>query len=263
MTANPRLPISVCIIAGNEAQRIRRTLDSVQDWTSDSIVVVNEDVSDGTDNIAESLGASVFHEPWKGHVAQKNSAAQKAAQEWILGLDADEVVSPELRDEIHILFSNPEKLKAFAALSFPRCTLYCGRWIRHGDWYPDRQTRLWRRGAAQWGGVDPHDKLLVRGEVGRLRGDLLHYSMVSWEQQIAKTIAYADDFVRHCEQQGKTVSLLELLLRPSWRFWRAFLLRAGFLDGWQGYAIAWMTAFYTFLRYAKAREAQFQRKPVP
>ena len=95
---------------------------------------------DGTDKLAESFGAKVFREPWKGHIGQKNSAAQKASQEWILGLDADEVVSPELRAEIQHNFAAPEKLRDFAALSFPRCTFYCGRWIRHGDWYPDRQT---------------------------------------------------------------------------------------------------------------------------
>lgn len=263
MTAEFRLPISVCIIAGNEAQRIRRTLESVVGWTSEIIIVLNDDVNDGTDRIAAGFGAKTFHEPWKGHIAQKNSAAQKAVNDWILGLDADEVISPGLRAEIESLFGEVEKLRSFAAFSFPRCTLYCGRWIRHGDWYPDRQTRLWRRGAAHWDGIDPHDKLLVRGEVGKLRCDLLHYSMVSWDQQIAKTIAYADDFVRYCERQGKRVSFWDLLLRPAWRFWRAFLFRAGFLDGWQGYAVAWMTAFYTFLRYAKAREAQSQKKSVP
>ena len=178
-------------------------------------------------------------------------------------MDADEVVSPALRAEIEELFAEPEKLTRFAAFGFPRCTFYCGRWIRHGDWYPDRQTRLWRRGVAKWGGVDPHDKLLVSGNVGRLKSDLLHYSMESLEQQIKKTIAYANDFVRHCAEQGKTVSFLDLWLRPFWRFWRAYLFRLGLLDGWQGYAIAWMTAFYTFLRYAKVRESQLPKNNFP
>jgi glycosyltransferase involved in cell wall biosynthesis len=257
MNASP-LPISVCIIAGNEAARIRRALESVAGWAQEIIVVLNDDVSDGTDKIAAEFGAKVFREKWKGHIAKKNSAAQKATGDWILGLDSDEAVSPQLRDETQKLFSQ-KKFPLFAAFQFPRCTFYCGRWIRHGDWYPDRQTRLWRRGAAEWGGVDPHDKLLVRGEIGKLRGDLLHRSMENIEHQIQKTIRYADDFVRDCRAQNRRVTFFDLLARPPWRFVRAYIFKLGFLDGWQGLAVAWMTAFYTFLRYVKAFDAQ--RKP--
>lgn len=255
-----RLPISVCIIAGNEATRIRRALESVAGWTDEIIIVLNDDVHDGTDKIAEEFGANIFREPWKGHVAQKNSAAAKAGCDWILGVDADEAVSTELQAQIRRLFAAPEKMKGFAAFNFPRCTVYCGRWIRHGDWYPDRQTRLWRRGAAQWGGIDPHDKLRVEGAVGRLKGDLLHYSMESMEQQFQKTIAYANDFARYCAKVKKTVSLAELLFRPGWRFLRAYILRLGFLDGWQGFAIARVIAIYTFLRYLKVYQAQKEAK---
>jgi glycosyltransferase involved in cell wall biosynthesis len=249
------LPISVCIIAGNEAARIRRALESVAGWISEIIVVLNDDVSDGTDKIAESFGAKVFREPWKGHIAQKNSAAQKAGCGWILGLDSDEAVSPDLRGQIEKLFSDPEKSRRFDAFSFPRCTFYCGRWIRHGDWYPDHQTRLWRRGTAEWGGVDPHDKLIVAGRVGHLRSDLLHYSAETINHQIRKTVRYADDFVRHCAKTGKRATFSDLLLRPLWRFWRGYFFRLGFLDGWQGFAVAWLTAFYTFLRYVRVRES--------
>src|SRR5579859_2800955 len=154
-----KLPVSVCMIAGNEAQRISRALASVANWAGEIIVVLNEEVHDGTDNIAEKYGARVYREPWKGHIAQKNSAAQKATQPWILGLDADEVISPELGAEIQLLIGGPQTAETSAAYSFPRCTFYCDRWIRHGDWYPDRQTRLWQRGKAAWGGIDPHDTL--------------------------------------------------------------------------------------------------------
>jgi len=249
------------MIAGNEATRIRRALESVAGWTSEIIVILNVDVNDGTDIIAAEFGVKVFREPWKGHIAQKNSAAQKAGGEWLLGLDADEVVSTELRAELEHLFSAPEKMRSFVAFCFPRCSLYCGRWIRHGDWYPDRQTRLWRRGTAKWGGIDPHDKLLVTGKIGRLNGDLRHYTMESLEQQMKKTVAYANDFARHCAEQRKTVRVLDLWLRPAWRFGRAYLLRLGFLDGWQGFAIARMAAVYTFLRYLKAYQAQNETKP--
>jgi glycosyltransferase involved in cell wall biosynthesis len=262
MIVGKKLPVSVCLIAGNEATRIRRALESVAGWTGEIIVVLNDDVNDGTDKIAAEFGAKIFREPWRGHIAQKNSAAQKAGGDWILGLDADEAVSPELRAEIQKLFSEPEKLRRFAAFNFPRCTFYCGRWIRHGDWYPDRQTRLWRRGAAEWGGVDPHDKLIVRGKIGRLRHELLHHNAESIDRQISKISRYSEDFLRDAQARGHSASWFDLFIRPAWRFVRGFFLRLGFLDGWQGCHIAWMTAFYTATRYAKVRAAQ-ESKTTP
>jgi glycosyltransferase involved in cell wall biosynthesis len=253
-----KLPISVSMISGAEAPRIGRALESVAGWTSEIIVVLNAEVTDGTDRIAATHGAKVFRELWKGHVAQKNSAAMKAAQDWIFGLDADEAVSPDLRAEIETVLTDRAKAERFAGFSCPRLAWYCGRWIRHGDWYPDRQTRLWRRGHAKWGGQDPHDKLEVSGQVGRLQSEILHYTSDTLERLVIKTMAYAEDFVRHCAQDGRRVRYLDLLMRPAWRFVRGYLLRRGFLDGWQGVSVAWMGAFYTFLRYAKALEAQQQ-----
>jgi glycosyltransferase involved in cell wall biosynthesis len=256
VTTQKRLPISVCMIAGNEAQRIRSALESVAGWTAEIVVVINDDVVDGTDKIAESFGAKVFREPWKGHIAQKNSAEQKTSKEWILGLDADEIISTELRNEIQELFSAPEKLKPFAAFSFPRLTFYCGRWIRHGDWYPDRQTRLWQCGAAEWGGVDPHDKLLVRGKIAKLRRNLLHHNAESIDKQIQKISSYSNDFLRNAAANERRNNWLDLAFRPVWRFARSYFFRLGFLDGWQGCYIAWMTAFYTATRYAKVLNEQ-------
>ena len=244
------------MISGAEAHRIRRALDSVAGWTSEIIVVVNDDVTDGTGEIAAQYGAKVFCESWKGHIAQKNSAAQKAGSDWILGLDADEVVSPALRTEMEQLFVEAGEMPSFAAFNFPRRTFFCGRWIRHGDWYPDHQTRLWRRGAAEWGGIDPHDKLLVRGTVGRLHCDLLHYNAETIDQQIGKISRYSEDFLRDAVTHRRGASGFDLVVRPAWRFVRSYCLRLGFLDGWQGVYIAWMTAFYTATRYAKVRALQ-------
>ncbi len=258
--AEIRLPISVCLIAANEAHRIRGALESVAPWTSEIIVVLNDDVNDGTDKIAESFGAKVFREPWKGHVAQKNSAAEKASGDWILGLDADEVISPGLRSEIQKLFLEPEKIKPIAAFSFPRCTFYSGRWIRHGDWYPDRKVRLWRRGQAKWGGLNPHDAVIVNGRTKKLNEDLLHYSMEDLNHLIRKTISYTDIIARQKFESGQHAGLFTLWFRPFWRFVRGYFLRQGFLDGWQGFSIAWLGAFYTFLRYAKVRELKLQKQ---
>jgi len=228
-------------------------LNSVAGWTSEIIVVLNDDVNDGTDNMAESFGAKIFREPWKGHVIQKNSAAAKATQPWILGLDADEEISPALRDAIRQATGEPGGCVAY---NFPRCTYFCGRWIRHGDWYPDRQTRLWRRGQAHWAGSDPHDKLVVEGLVGRLPGELLHYNAETLDRQIAKISRYSEDFAQAAAAHCRTADWSDVVLRPAWRFVRSYLIRLGFLDGWQGGYIAWMTAFYTATRYAKVRAAQ-------
>src|ERR1017187_2034489 len=256
-----QLPISVCMISGPEANRISNALASVTPWVSEIIVVLNEHVNDGTEELARQHGAQVFREPWRGYVAQKNSAAQKATQDWVLGLDADEVVSAELRQEIQAHFSAAEPGEAFAAFSFPRLTMFCGRWIRHGDWYPDRGTRLWRRGLAEWGGTDPHAKLVVQGAIGRLESNLLHYNAASIDDQIAKISASSNDFLRDALRRNRPGRWLALALPPSWRFLRSYVFRLGFLDGWQGYYIAWITAFYTATRYAKLLAAAQTEDP--
>jgi glycosyltransferase involved in cell wall biosynthesis len=254
--AESKPSISVCTISGAEAGRIGRALASVQDWTLERIVVLNEEVRDGTEEIALKHGARVYREPWKGYIAQKNSAADKATGEWLLDLDADEAVSPELRDEILKTVSDPAAARGRSAFSFPRLSWYCGRWIRHGDWYPDRTIRLWRRGKARWGGVDPHAILSVDGSVCKLRGDLHHFSRESINVHLGKLSHFSDEFVRQHQDKPGVPGIIEMAARPCWRFIRAYFLRLGFLDGWPGYYIAAHTAFATLVRYAKLREAR-------
>ncbi len=254
-----RLPISVCLISGAEAHRIGRALSSVAGWTSEIVVVLNEEVEDGTEKIAHEYGAKVFREPWKGHIAQKNSAAQKATQPWLLALDADEAISPELRAEIEQLFIISHSAPPHTAYRFPRCTFYCGRWIRYGDWYPDHQTRLWQRGQARWSGVDPHDRLEVEGVIGRLQKDLLHFSNDSINHHIRKIIPFSDEFVRQHATRN-SLAVLDLAIRPAWRFVRAYFFRLGFLDGWPGYYIACLNAFSAVTRYTKIREARLSKE---
>ena len=248
------------MISGAEAHRIGRALKSVSDWAGEIVVVLNQEVNDGTEEIARQLGAVVFREPWKGHVAQKNSAAAKAREEWILGLDADEEVSPALRDEIEAALADGRRTEPFAAFSFPRRSWYCGRWIRHGDWYPDRKTRLWRRGRARWGGIDPHDKLEVEGQIGKLKAELRHYSNESIAGQITKITPYNANFARQHAAAGGPAGFFELAIRPFWRFVRAYVVRLGFLDGWQGFYIAALSSFSTLTRYALVREARQQER---
>lgn len=262
-TGRRRVSLSVCLISGAEVNRIGPTLASVCDWVGEIVVVLNDTVRDGTQELCERHGARVFREPWKGHVDQKNSSAAKATQPWILGLDADEVVTTELRSEIEVLLSQPPVTGDPVAYSVPRLSSYAGRQIRHGDWYPDRKLRLWKRGQARWTGTNPHDRLEADGPTGRLRGDLLHFSNEDLNHQLMKIRAYSDDFVRDRRQRGRGFSLVETLTRPPWRFFRGYVLRLGFLDGWPGFCISVMTAFYTFVKYAKLREAQSDSSPPP
>lgn len=249
------------MISSAEAHRIGRALESVADSAQEVIVVLNDEVADGTEEIARRHGAKIFREPWKGFVGQKNSAANKATQPWLLNLDADEVVSPALAREIASVVSAPAS--SHAAYEFPRCSFYCGRWIRHGDWYPDRVLRLWRRNTAQWTGDEPHARLHVTGTVGRLNADLLHYSNESIARQVAKIAPYHAEFVKHRLAANGSAGLFELAVRPGWRFLRAYFLRLGFLDGWQGFYIAALSSFSTLTRYALVREGAEQNRKGP
>jgi glycosyltransferase involved in cell wall biosynthesis len=257
--ANQKLSaLSVCMISGAEAPRIGRALESVAGWAGEIIVVLNAEVTDGTEQIATRHGAKVFRESWQGFIGQKSSAAAKASGRWLLNLDADEMVSPMLAAEIARVVSAPAS--DHAAYEFPRCTFYCGRWIRHGDWYPDRVRRLWQRGAARWTGEEPHARLEVNGGIGRLRSDLLHHSNESIARQIAKITPYHADFVKRRIAEGGSAGAGAIWLRPGWRFFRAYFLRLGFLDGWQGYYIAALSSFSTLTRYALFCEAAEQKR---
>lgn len=255
------LPLSVCLISGAESARIGRALDSVAGLASEIIVVLNEGVQDGTEEICRRRGAQVFREPWKGHIAQKNSAAQKATEPWILGLDADEALSTDLQDDIRSLFLDRERMEADSAYSFPRLTAFCGRWIRHGDWYPDRQTRLWRSGRAKWGGRDPHDTLIVDGSVGRLRGELLHYSNPSTTSYLLKHPYFADIYLQQQLERGVRWSAPAVIVRSAWRFVRAYLFKLGFLDGYPGFYIAVSAAYGTFFRHSRLYEHHHGGQP--
>ncbi|MFM7555752.1 MAG: glycosyltransferase family 2 protein [Verrucomicrobiota bacterium] len=212
------LPISVYVVSGAEVHRLGAALESVRGWTAETVVVLQQDVADGTEELAVAHGARVVREPWKGFIAQKASALAKTSAEWTLNLDADEVVGPELRDEIAraITMADP----GVGAFSCPRCTRFLGRWIRHGDWYPDRVVRLARRGRARWGGEDPHALLQVDGRVARLRSDLLHYSNESIDRQVAKIGPYSTAFVQTARAAGRRATWIDLLVRPRWRFLR-------------------------------------------
>jgi len=254
-----KLPISVCLVASNEAHRIQPALDSVKDWTSEIILAIDDQVNDGTDRIAAACGAKVVSQPWRGHAAHRNFASDHATQPWLLAIDADEVVSEKLRDEIIAAFHRQGVVSLPAAYSFPRLSWFGGRWIRHGNWYPDRKTRLWRKEAGQWEG-DPHEKLAVRGAVIPLHAELLHFSNENIDHLLGKIGVVSTIFVRQCQLRQRRTGWTDLAIRPVWKFFRAYVIRLGFLDGWPGYFIAWMDAFSTVTRYAKVIEADLKKR---
>lgn len=243
--------LSAVIITLNEARNIERCLDSLRD-IADEVIVLDSFSTDDTAAIAGRLGARVFQQKFEGYGEQKIAAMQLATHDWILSIDADEVLSPELR---HSLLS-VKKVPQADAYTFNRLTNYCGKWIRHCGWYPERMLRLVHR---QKGYMTPdkvHEgfELKPEAKVQFLKGDLLHYSFPTISAHLKKIEQYSEIGARFDVARGKKVSLLKLWLGPKWVFVQCFLLRAGFLDGYYGYVISKNSAFAAFAKYAKIRQ---------
>ncbi|HVP29630.1 MAG TPA: glycosyltransferase family 2 protein [Myxococcota bacterium] len=247
MTA-PRL--SVCIIACNEERNLGRCLDSVS-FADEIVVVVDGRSADATESIARARGCRVLVHPYAGNVAQKNVALDQARGEWVLALDADEGASPGLAAEIRRLL---EGAPAEDGYELNRLTWHLGRWIRHGDFFPDWQLRLFRRARGRWAGIDPHGRVALEGSVGRLLEPLHHWSYRDLADQVERIQEFSRVQAGALRAEGRRARLSDLLLRPPARFLRAYLLKAGFLDGVPGLVIAAATAFHVFLKYAKLWE---------
>ena len=246
------------VVAKNEAARLPRCLASVQGWVAEVVVVLN-DTTDDSETVARAAGAHVHHLPWRGYRDTKNAAVALAEHNWVLSLDADEEVSPALRHAITEFFADADQ---YSGARFPRKVWFIDRWITHGDWYPDHCLRLFRRDRARWGGdAFVHEKVECDGAVATLRGDLHHYSFPNLSAHVAKITPFADLFVRQQEARGARFSLGAAVFRPGWRFFRAYVLRRGFLDGFPGFYIAWATAFGALVRYSRLYETQHQRTP--
>jgi glycosyltransferase involved in cell wall biosynthesis len=252
----PRATISVCIIAFNEEADIRECLESVK-W-ADEVIVVDSFSADKTPALAKECGARVVQREWAGHVEQKNFALDQAKSDWILSIDADERVSPELAKEIQEILRVDCPQTGF---SVPRRTWYLGRWIMHGGWYPGRKLRLVRRGRARWGGVNPHDHLYADGPTGALNGDLYHYTYRDITDHLKTIDRFTTISSRELDEQGYALPLAGMLFRPPARFLKMYLLRLGFLDGMAGFILAVLAGYYVFLKYAKLWEIRNVPKP--
>ncbi len=244
--------ISVCIIAFNEENNIRSCLESVK-WV-DEIIVVDSLSQDKTVDICRNYTDRIYERPWPGHIEQKNFALGLANNEWILAIDADERLSPSLTEEIvrELKFSG----NTIDGYYFPRHSYYLGRWINHGGWYPDYKLRLFKKKKGQWGGKNPHDRVMLKGTAGYLKEDLWHYVYRDISHQL-KTV---DNFSRITagimEKESGSFSLSQLVFRPPIKFIETYIIKKGWLDGMPGFIISIISSFYVFLKYAKLWETK-------
>lgn len=252
MTAPRAQRLGVCIIACNEEKDLPRCLDSVA-FADDRVVVVDTRSRDATEEIARAHGARVFLREYDGNVQQKNFALDATEGDWILALDADEALSAPLAAEIRALLAAPPAEDGFEV---DRLTWHLGRWIRHGDFHPDWQLRLFRRGAGRFEGENPHGRVRVRGRVGRLQGPLHHYAYRDLADQLDRIQDFSSVQARGQAARGRAAVVWNMICRPPARFLRAYLLKQGFRDGVPGFVIAASTAFYVFAKYAKQWEME-------
>ena len=250
--------ISVVIITYNEERNIDRCLQSVQN-IADEIIVLDSFSTDNTIRLAGNKGAKVFQQAFSGYMKQKNDAISLASHNIILSLDADEAL-----DETLSISIRAAKTSGTAdAWTMNRCTNYCGTFIRHGSWYPDRKIRMFNKNKAEWAGADLHEGIKLQEAnltVQHLKGDLLHYSFSTIEEHEMKCDKYSSILANSLFANGKKSNHLKIFVRPVWTFIQGYIIRLGFLDGFHGFVIAVNSAHATFLKYAKLYQLQLEHR---
>lgn len=248
--------ISACIISFNEEQKIEECLRSLA-GIADEIIVVDSLSTDRTLEIAGRYTDKIFHQKFLGHVEQKNLAVSHASHDWILSLDCDERLSPELRESILALKDGLSEERAYR---MARKTFYVYRWLNH-CWYPDRKVRLFNKRNARWGGTNPHDRVVMDDgvQVADLKGDILHYSFSSISEHLRTIDNFTEIGAREIIAKGKKVSLLSPLSHGLWTFIRLYFVKRGFLDGLAGFIVATLSFMHAFVKYAKV--LLHQRQP--
>ena len=255
------IQLSVVVITFNEERNIARCLDSVKE-IADEIVVVDSYSTDRTVEICKAYGAKVIQHQFDGHIQQKNYALAQSSLYAVLSLDADEELSDELRKSI----ASVKAAWNYDGYAMNRLTNYCGAWIHHGGWYPDRKIRLFDKRKGRWTGINPHDRYACddpSAPVGTLRGDILHYSYYSISDHVKQVDYFTEISARILYEQKRKASLGRLLIAPVFRFFRDYILKAGFLDGYYGFVVCMISSQAVFLKYAKLRELwKIERKSV-
>jgi glycosyltransferase involved in cell wall biosynthesis len=249
-------PISATLITLNEEVNIEEALQSLA-W-ADEVVVVDGGSTDATVEICRRFTDRIFTRTWTGFVDQKNHAVAQASHDWVLSLDADERLGPELIREIEQL-----RLAGFQQPGYriPRVACFMGRWIRHGDWYPDYQLRLFDRRRGRWQGGRVHESVRIDGTPGLLRGEIQHFTYRSLSDYLVRLESYSSLAAQDYRQKGKTTSIIKILGNPLGTFVKSYLLKRGFLDGAPGLMVAIMGAISVYFKYAKLYE--LQQKPAP
>ena len=242
------MKITATIITLNEERNIARAIESLR--CADEILIVDSGSTDRTVELAQNLGARVVEAGWRGYAAQKNWAAEQASHDWILSLDADEALSEALEAELWNLKKSGPRRDGY---TMPRLARYLGRWILHSGWYPDRKVRLYDRRKAGWVGEFVHESVVVKGRVGHLESNLLHFTCESLSEHLKTLDRYTTLAAQEIAARRMHVPLYRVIFDPGWTFFKAYVLQRGFLDGLEGLTIAYMAAFYTFLKYSKAR----------
>jgi len=241
------MSVSAIVITKNAEPTIRRCLESVK-W-ADEIIVVDSGSTDATADICRELGAKFHQTPdWPGHGPQKNRALDRASGEWIVALDSDEWMTPELRQEVEGAMAEP---RGHAAFAIPRRSSFCGRFMRHSGWWPDYVVRLFRRDASRFSEDHTHDRLIIQGRTGKLKQSIMHEAITDLDQVIVKMNMYSSSAARMKHQQGRKASLFTALLHGGWAFFRTYVLRLGFLDGREGFMLAVANAEGSYYRYVK------------
>lgn len=251
MFAQKSMTLSVVIITHNEERNIRRCIDSVENL-ADELIVLDSFSDDDTEKICREYPLRFEQSAFDGYLEQKNKAAALASGDYILSIDADEALSSKLSTEIKKIKQNPKHF----AYSFNRLTFFCGKPIKHCGWYPDTKIRIWKKGTAEWGGTNPHDTLILKNgqKAYKLAGDLLHYSYYSISEHIEQINKFSGIKAAEAAKNGKFFNWFKLILSPPFKFFRCWVLKAGFLDGFYGFVICKNSAHSTFLKYAKLKE---------
>ncbi|MBX2959014.1 MAG: glycosyltransferase family 2 protein [Flavobacteriales bacterium] len=245
-----QIQLSVVIITFNEEKNIERCLASVK-TIADEIVVVDSFSTDKTKEICLKFGVKFIEHQFDGHIEQKNWAITQASSPYILSLDADEALTPELAKEIEQIKNNWQ----FDGYSFNRLTNYCGKWIKHCGWYPDVKLRLWDSRKGSWKGTNPHDRYEVESnKIKHINQDILHYSYYSISDHIKQVNYFTDIAAKAAFAEGKRSSFLKISTNPIIKFLRDYVFKLGFLDGYYGFIISIISSHATFLKYAKLKQ---------
>lgn len=244
------LPVSGVVIAFNEEEYIGQCIRSLQ-RVCDEVVVVDSLSTDRTPEICKSMGVRFIEQPFLGYIEQKNFALEQAKYDHVLSLDADEALSDELIASIGRVKTN----WTHDGYVFNRMNRFCGKWLRYTNHYPDRKLRLWDRRKGSWGGVNPHDKVIMEdgASTKRLKGDLLHWMCDSYEEHLDTINRFSTIAAAEAYRKGETCSAWKVWYKTCWRFMQHFLIKRGFLHGYMGFVVSYQDAFLCFQKYVKLR----------